>query len=318
MGLLDLHTHQLQSFLTVAESKSFTAAAEKLYISHTALIQQMNALEKTLGFSLFTRSPRGVVLTESGRTFYEEFQKLIGQADAIITKCRDLEERGAHVRVANMNDLHTFYFYADFYRRFQKENPQIVLDFVPTAAENVLDMCRSGEIDVGFYFGLEKQAENPSLFFRAATISNMCIVVSRSNPLVAHGRITAQDLEGKTVYAFNVSDPNLIYDQVSPIPAGKLQLFDATMQSIFEKCEAGEPMILQAFLLAPTVPSEPRPQNLQEMIDLPEVTMFSPTGREVKVTSSRMPMVKWFFCSPAILSNTALIWAGVVSLEERP
>ena len=244
MGLLDLHIHQLQTFLTVAESKSFTAAAEKLYISHTSLIQQMNALEKALGFSLFHRSPRGVVLTESGTLFYEEFQKLIGQADEVIGKCRDLEERGVHIRVANMNDLHTFYFYADFYRRFQRENPQIVLDFVPTAAENVLGMCRSGEIDVGFYFGLEKQAENPTLIFRAAAISNMCIVVSRNNPLAKQGYIKGTDLEGKSVFAFNVSDPDLIYDQVPAINPGKLSLFDATMQSVFEKTEKGDLIIL--------------------------------------------------------------------------
>ena len=244
MGLLDLHIHQLQTFLTVAESKSFTAAAEKLYISHTSLIQQMNALEKALGFSLFHRSPRGVVLTESGTLFYEEFQKLIGQADEVIGKCRDLEERGVHIRVANMNDLHTFYFYADFYRHFQRENPQIVLDFVPTAAENVLDMCRSGEIDVGFYFGLEKQAENPALVFRAAAIYNMCIVVSRNNPLAKQGHINRTDLEGKSVFAFNVSDPDLIYDQVPAINPGKLSLFDATMQSVFEKTEKGDLIIL--------------------------------------------------------------------------
>lgn len=179
MGLLDLHMHQLQSFLTVAESKSFTAAADKLFISHTALIQQMNSLEKALGFSLFIRSPRGIALTESGRIFYTEFQKLAGQADDVIVKCRDLEERGACIRVGNMNDLHTFYFYADFYRRFQQDNPQILLDFIPTTSESVLKLCRSGEIDIGFYFGLEKQAENPELIFRTTAISNMCIVVSK-------------------------------------------------------------------------------------------------------------------------------------------
>ena len=77
-------------------------------------------------------------------------------------------------------------------------------------------------------------------------------------------------------------------------------------------------MILMEFLFAPTVPSEPRPQNLQEMMLLPAVTMFSPTGREVKVTSSSMPTVKWFFCAPDMLSYTALMWAGIVSLELRP
>ena len=77
-------------------------------------------------------------------------------------------------------------------------------------------------------------------------------------------------------------------------------------------------MILMEFLFAPTVPSEPSPQNLQEMIDLPEVTMFSPTGSELWVTSSSMPTVKWFFFSPSMLSKTALICAGMVSFEDRP
>ena len=77
-------------------------------------------------------------------------------------------------------------------------------------------------------------------------------------------------------------------------------------------------MILMEFLLAPTVPSEPRPQNLHSMVEPPAVLMCSPTSRERWVTSSTMPTVKWFFCSPAMLSYTAFIWAGVVSLELRP
>ena len=244
MGLLDLQNHQLKSFLTVADSRSISSAAEKLFISHTSLIQQMNALESSLGFSLFIRSPRGVVLTESGKTFYEEFQKLILQADDLITKCRAIEEHGSHIRVANMNDLHTFYFYSEFYRQFQKDNPKISIDFVPTTSESVLEMCIAGDIDIGFYFGLAKQADHPSLVFRTSTISNMCIVVSQLNPLAKKGFIEASDLTEKDVYAFNVSDPDLIYRQVPAIEAGRLHLFDATMQTVFEKCENNSLIIL--------------------------------------------------------------------------
>ena len=51
-------------------------------------------------------------------------------------------------------------------------------------------------------------------------------------------------------------------------------------------------MILMLFLLAPTVPSDPKPQNLQLMVRSSAVTTFSPTGRERCVTSSVMPTVK--------------------------
>ena len=51
-------------------------------------------------------------------------------------------------------------------------------------------------------------------------------------------------------------------------------------------------MILMEFLFAPTVPSEPRPQNLQLIVPSGSVRSGAPTGRDRCVTSSTMPMVK--------------------------
>lgn len=72
--------HQLQSFLAVAEKQSFTAAADALYISQSALSQQIRQLEHQLGFQLFDRSTRQVTLTEAGRSFYRNAQQLSHQA----------------------------------------------------------------------------------------------------------------------------------------------------------------------------------------------------------------------------------------------
>ena len=78
-------------------------------------------------------------------------------------------------------------------------------------------------------------------------------------------------------------------------------------------------MILMEFLLAPTVPSEPRPQNLQLMVPSGSVSRGAPTGRDRWVTSSSMPMVKWSLgLSWARLSYTANTLRGGVSLEPRP
>ena len=69
-------THQLQSFLAIVEKKSFTAAADSLYISQSALSQQIRQLEQQLGFSLFDRSTRQVTLTDAGRSFYQNSLKM--------------------------------------------------------------------------------------------------------------------------------------------------------------------------------------------------------------------------------------------------
>ena len=59
----------LQSFLTAAQNGSFSKAAKTLLISTPSLVQQINLMEKGLGFSLFVRSPKGVSLTPAGRAF---------------------------------------------------------------------------------------------------------------------------------------------------------------------------------------------------------------------------------------------------------
>ena len=53
------YDRHLDSFIVIAESGSFSSAADKLFVSRTALIQQMNLLEKDLGFQLFDRHNKG-------------------------------------------------------------------------------------------------------------------------------------------------------------------------------------------------------------------------------------------------------------------
>ena len=78
------------------------------------------------------------------------------------------------------------------------------------------------------------------------------------------------------------------------------------------------PMILMEFLLAPTVPSEPSPQNMQLMVSLFSTDRPSATGMERLETSSLMPTVKSWKQAPSRWSKTALTMAGVNSLELRP
>ncbi len=79
------------------------------------------------------------------------------------------------------------------------------------------------------------------------------------------------------------------------------------------------PMILIEFLLAPTVPSAPRPKKRASNVPGLASEISSPTGSERKVTSSVIPTVNWLRGSAAErFPYTASICAGVVSFDERP
>ena len=78
-------------------------------------------------------------------------------------------------------------------------------------------------------------------------------------------------------------------------------------------------MILMLFLLAPTVPSEPRPKNTARNTRSDSVANERSTARLVRETSSVMPTVKWLRGAAAdSSSNTALAMAGVNSFDDRP
>ena len=61
-------------FITVAKTGSISRAADKLYISQPAVSKSISNLEEQLGTTLFTRSSRGVKLTDEGRLLYEHVE----------------------------------------------------------------------------------------------------------------------------------------------------------------------------------------------------------------------------------------------------
>ena len=88
-----MYIRQLKTFLKVAELGSFSRAAEQLYISASAVIQQMNALEHDLGVTLFQRSRRGLRLTAAGEYLAGEAQDLVLRSDQIRSRLVELESR---------------------------------------------------------------------------------------------------------------------------------------------------------------------------------------------------------------------------------
>lgn len=80
-----MYNPQLETFLVVADSGSFSKASESLYISPNAVIKQMNSLETNLDLTLFERTHRGLVLTEAGKSLYRDAGYVIQYAkDSIV------------------------------------------------------------------------------------------------------------------------------------------------------------------------------------------------------------------------------------------
>lgn len=83
-----MYEPMLLTFLAVADCGSFTKAAEQLYISPTAIMKQMNSLEKQLDVQLIERAPSGVSLTEAGKIIYNEAKFIIEYSKKTIANAK--------------------------------------------------------------------------------------------------------------------------------------------------------------------------------------------------------------------------------------
>lgn len=72
-----MYNHMLDTFIAVSDCGSFTKAAERLFISPTAVMKQMNTLESHLNLKLIDRKPSGIRLTAAGNLIYQDAKFMI-------------------------------------------------------------------------------------------------------------------------------------------------------------------------------------------------------------------------------------------------
>lgn len=96
-----MELRQLRYFLSVADTRSFVSAANKLFISRQAISKAISQLESELQVELFMRDSNGAFLTPAGVLFYERVRVLVTEADNI---CADMRHYGTrfnqHIRIA--------------------------------------------------------------------------------------------------------------------------------------------------------------------------------------------------------------------------
>lgn len=94
----------LEGFVKIVELHSFSAAAEALYLSQSALSQQIRTLEGQLQFELFQHVPRKVLLTPAGQDFYPKARQMVALYQEAVNHARAVDQQAApperHLEIA--------------------------------------------------------------------------------------------------------------------------------------------------------------------------------------------------------------------------
>lgn len=84
-----MYNPQLETFICVVDSGSFSKAAEKLYITSPAVIKQINSLESSLDLQLFERTHRGLLVTEAGKSLYQDAKYLVQYSKDSVSRAKE-------------------------------------------------------------------------------------------------------------------------------------------------------------------------------------------------------------------------------------
>lgn len=195
-----MEIRQFEAFVAIAETGSFTAAAERVNLTQSTVSQQIKALEEDLGETLFVRGGRGVRLTDAGEHLLPKARLILDALDEIVVtfKVAGKTSRG-RLRVGAAS-MATAYLFAPLYERFIATHPniQLLVRSTPTTEETIRQVV-SGEIDVGF---IAVPISNSSLAVEVVARDEVVLVVGPQHPWSARASIDPLELDGQPMVAF--------------------------------------------------------------------------------------------------------------------
>ncbi len=178
----------LNAFVTVAECRSFTLAADRLSLTQSTISQQIKRLEERVGKTLFLRSTRSVNLTTDGHLLIDYARSILKLANEAHTRLLDNEIAG-HLSLAVCDDLAS-YWLPDIIRRYHQCTRNVRLEINVGITEQLLESGERGCCDIILAKSLELNSNSRMI---------------GCSPLVW------------------VGDPDLVSDSQQPVP---LALFD--------------------------------------------------------------------------------------------
>ncbi len=240
-----MYNKYLEIFIEVADTGSFSKAAEKLYISSTAIMKQMNLMEQELGLSLLIRTNHGVSLTEAGKEIYKDAKMIIDYTNRSIKKAKKLQNKNTHFVTIGTSLICPCKPLLDIWYQINDRYPDFKIKILPFEENhtNILNTLNSNGTPLDFIVSPCDSLEWLKNFdFLKLGDYKFCIAVPISHPLAKKDSISFEDLSGEKVTAITTGDSKQNQDILNKIKTicKDVEIFDAPFFydiDVFNRCE---------------------------------------------------------------------------------
>jgi DNA-binding transcriptional LysR family regulator len=153
MGDGSVELYQLTTFIKIAQTGNLTEAAVQLHTSQPAASAHLKALETDVGFPLFHRTSRGMILTDKGAKLLVEVQKIIAATADFDHKVSELRANSIEKIRIGLNTDGQLLRIDQLINGISTDLPQAELHFIDMKSEDFIRELTSSKINAGFYYG---------------------------------------------------------------------------------------------------------------------------------------------------------------------
>lgn len=126
-----MYNPQLDTFIKVADAGSFNKAAEDSFITPTAVIKQINLLERSLDVKLFERTHRGLKLTKAGQSLYQDAKYIIQYCHESIVRAKNAMQNEDTVIRIGSSPMTPAQLLVQLWPEFQEYCPDMKFEIIP-------------------------------------------------------------------------------------------------------------------------------------------------------------------------------------------
>jgi DNA-binding transcriptional LysR family regulator len=193
----------METFLAVAEERSFSRAAARLHRTQPAVSQAIAKLEGELGEVLFERSSRDGTLTDAGEVLREYASKLLNlrnEATGALTELRELHSGRLNLAA----NEYTCLYLLPLLDEFRRQNPRIKLAVQRTLASRISDEVLMHSVELGV---LSFRPDDTQVKSMVVYRDELAFVVNPRHPLAGAGKVSIRQLGGQNFIAHNIPSP---------------------------------------------------------------------------------------------------------------
>lgn len=140
---------QLNAFIAIADSRSFSAAATKTGLSQPSLSRLLKQLETDMGVELVDRYHRPLHLTEAGTFFYDKISAILTEIDTVTSMTQRLSTPSSMLNIGFVPSV-LYGLLPEIIAMLKQSSPDIEVNLKDISSYQQIEALKSGEIDIGF------------------------------------------------------------------------------------------------------------------------------------------------------------------------